>query len=117
MATPFELDELIDRLTWSSEALLAAVQDPSFNAVSPLLDERAGQLALLKRYGTEGGLSQTQMERLERVLDLAREARKPMVIKREVLRGKIAELRSTRGVHKALNPYRPTVGRRLNVRL
>ena len=117
MATPFELDELIDRLTWTSEALLQAVQNPAFDAVSPLLDERAGQLALLEQYGAEYSLSPAQMERLERVSDLAREARKPMAIKREVLRGKIVELRSTRSLQKALKPYRPTLGRRLNVRL
>ena len=117
MATPFALDELIDRLTWTSEALLEAAQDPSLRGASPLLDERAGQLALLKQYGAEDDLSQTQVERLKRALDLAHEARKPMAIKREVLRGKLAELRSARGVRKALKPYRPTVGRRLNVQL
>ena len=117
MATAFDLDELINRFTWTTEALLQAVQNPSFESVSSLLDERAGQLALLKRYSAESSLSRTQLERLERVADLGGETHKPIAIKREVLRARMNELRSTRGVHKALQPYRPTVGRRLNVQL
>ena len=65
MATPFALDELIDRLTWTSEALLEAAQDPSLRGASPLLDERAGQLALLKQYGEKDRLQLTRTSKAD----------------------------------------------------
>ena len=96
MPTPAEVEELVGRLGWTSEVLLEAVQNSAFPGVSSLLDERVGQLALLQRYGKEGGLIPNHIERLERVLDLSSAERRPMAVKRAVLRVACGQLRGVR---------------------
>lgn len=111
-----ELDELLDRLTVTTEALLHASQESLAPSFGTLLDERASQLELLKTVVGDAPLEAHHADRLERIQAAGQEVRAPLAVQRALIRQRLDELRAAQQTRRALAPPQDAKGRRLSIR-
>lgn len=111
-----ELDEALDRLTVTTEALLHAAQDLLAPSFCTLLDEREAQLELLKAIAGDTPLEAHHAERLERIQATGQEVRAPLAVQRALIRQRLDELRAAQQTRRALTPPHEAKGRRLSIR-
>ena len=111
-----DLDEVLDRLTVTTEALLHASQDSLALSFGTLLDERESQLALLKTIVGDAPLKAHHAERLERIKAAGQEVRTPLAVQRALIRERLDELRAAQQTRRTLAPPQQAKGRRLSIR-
>jgi len=110
-----EIEQSLDRLLFTTEALENVSRDPLGPSFSALLDERSSQLRLLQTLAEATGLNSHQLDRLKRVASLGDGIRTPLGVQRALLKERLDELRAAQRSHRALNPPKQTRGRQLNV--
>ena len=113
---PTELDEVLDRLTATTEALARASQDSLSPPFGVLLDERTSQVKLLERIAGETPLEAHHVERLERIKSAGQEVRAPLAVQRALIRQRLDELHAARQARRALSPPLEPKGQRLSIR-
>ena len=111
------LDVLVDDLLSHTESLVHAAETSPTLSPDLLLEERARVARALGEEAARNPLTQGQLGKLQRAIDLGGKIRFPIAARRENLRNQLQELRESRKVLGALKPYRRTKGRRLNVTL
>ena len=112
-----ELDEVLDRLTVITEALIHASQASLAPSFGTLLDERESQLELLKTIAGDTPLEAHHADRLERIKAAGQEVRAPLAVQRALIRQRLDELRAAQHTRRVLTPPREAKGRRLNIRV
>lgn len=111
-----ELDEVLDRLTVTTEALIHASQDFLGASFRTLLGEREAQLKLLKTIVGEAPLEAHHAERLEQINVAGQDVRAPLAVQRALIRQRLDELRAAQQARLALVPPSEEKGRRLSIR-
>ena len=111
----YEVEQVLDRLHFTTEALQNISGDPTGPSFSALLDERSSQLEILQELVLDGRISARHLERLEGLIELGDEIRTPLILQRELIRERLDELRSAKRAERALASPEPQRGGRLNV--
>ena len=111
-----ELEQVLDRLTFTTEALRNVSQDPLGPGFGALLDERSSQLHLLQTLSEERGLKSGHLDRLREITTLGDELRTPLMVRRAHLKERLDEVRAAKQAQRTLNPPNPSRGGRINVR-
>jgi hypothetical protein len=111
-----EIEQILDRLHFTTEALQNVSSDPLGPSFSALLDERSSQLQFFQKQAQEGQLSPQQGERLRHLIELGDEVRTPLMVRRALIRERLDELKSAKQAQRALAAGQPPGGHRLNVR-
>lgn len=112
----YEVEQVLDRLHFTTEALQNVSNDPAGPSFSALLDERSSQIRFLQELVQEGKLSSRHQERLRSLIALGDGMRTPLILRRALIRERLDELRSAKQAQRALVTVQPSNGRQLNVR-
>jgi chromatin segregation and condensation protein Rec8/ScpA/Scc1 (kleisin family) len=109
------VDERLEDLRWDTEALLDAM-DLS-ESLAALLDTREQRIRALQSAAKKGGLSQPQLLKLKSLIESGSRVRKPMALRKELLKQQVEELRASKRAQALFSPAFRGKGQRLNIEL
>ncbi len=106
------IDERIEGLRWTTEALLDASDLPE--SLGALLDARERHIRALCSAARQGGLTLPQLLKLKSLIETGGRAHKSLALRKELLKEQVGELQASKRRQACFTPANDT-GRRLNI--